>query len=323
MPHSTNILIKGFYRTGSHALVDLLSEYDNVGILPFEFNHFRAPANVADQLKESTSQLWPNQINEAIKSRSLRWRLPDAIMPDHVVKIPIFYEILKNIPGMNSFIKKKAYIISLKTLNKFLISDISFEDKIERTKIWLKEIGLIYAKGKDFLVFDQPIFPSTSIEVWPQVFEPFKMIYSIRNPIDQFADIIRSGFLLEPFCAPRITWAGGLFEIIYGRDRAGALAIFRDAVKRLYDDMDYIQQNVNPENILIVEFEKLVSDYQYQVDRIENFIGGLKGHHAFPGTRFIPELSVNNIGIQNSFLTKEEIKGLAGIENAYRKKIVA
>ena len=48
----TNILIVGTSRSGSHALVDLFSEYDNIRIHPYEFDEFRAPGMVADQLDE-------------------------------------------------------------------------------------------------------------------------------------------------------------------------------------------------------------------------------------------------------------------------------
>lgn len=317
----TNILIKGLYRTGSHALVDLLSEYDNIGVLPFEFDHFRAPANVADQLSEKASQNYPNLIKVSLRNKSFKWQIFEKIVPDQVIKVPIACRLLNRIPAMNDAIKRRRYNISLKSLSQYLNLEIPVTEKVLKTREWIKDVGNIYAEGKDYLVIDQPFLPSTNSEVWPQVFEPFKLIFSLRHPADQFADIIRSGFLFMPFRGPQLTWAGGLLEVIYGRDRAGAFAIFKDAVKRLYEDLSFIRCNVDPANFLIVEFEKLVTDYYPQKARIEAFIGSEKGNHTLPKTRFIPEQSARNVGIHNSFLTPEEINELTEIEFEYRRQI--
>jgi len=319
----TNILIKGLYRTGSHALVDLLSEYDNVGVLPFEFDHYRSPANIADQLSAKSSRDWPNLIEASLKNNSLKWQVFEKVVPDQVVKMPLACNLLTRIPATSAATKKRYYNITLKKLNQFLKSDITFEEKIDRTKNWISEIGSIYARRKDYLVFDQPILPYTNIEVWPQVFDPFKLIFSIRNPKDQFADLVRSGRLFQPFGAPLQTWAGGLLEIIYGRDRAGALAIFKDAVLRLYEDLSFIRRNIDPENLLIVQFEKLVKDYNYQTAKIEDFIGGIDKHHASPKSQFNPERSIQNIGICEKYLTDTEMKGLADVEAAFRESLRA
>ena len=45
-----NILIYGILSSGSSALVDLLLEYNNVNVIPGEFDDFRASGLVADQL---------------------------------------------------------------------------------------------------------------------------------------------------------------------------------------------------------------------------------------------------------------------------------
>lgn len=330
------------YRTGSHALVDLLSEYDNVGVYPGEFDHFRAPANVADQLCKETSRDFPNLIEQSIKNKSFKYKLSEKVIPDFLIKAEALSRFFKKtIPDKIKFkehsvsqlfskripyrISQREYIISLKSLSLYLKSNTSFDEKIEKTRQWINEVANIYACNKDFFVLDQPVFSVKNSNVWIKVFEPYKLIVSIRNPRDQFADIIRSGFLFKPYGAPAMTWGGGLLEMIYGRDRAGALKIFNDAVKRLYEELYCLEENVKAENILFVEFEKLVTDYQNQKNRIENFIGMPKGRHCLPETYFIPKKSCLNINIYDKYLSKEEVGALSNIEDLYckRKALIA
>ncbi|HET6556676.1 MAG TPA: hypothetical protein VFG54_05140, partial [Prolixibacteraceae bacterium] len=65
-----NILICGILSSGSSALIDLLSEYRNMNIIPREFDDFRATGLVADQLRYQQSIDFPNMIDAVIQSKS-------------------------------------------------------------------------------------------------------------------------------------------------------------------------------------------------------------------------------------------------------------
>src|SRR5690606_16203838 len=68
----TNILVVGLLSTGSSALVDLLREYEDIHVIQNEFNDFRAPGLVADQLGNSEDN---NFLNEIGILTSLKYRL--------------------------------------------------------------------------------------------------------------------------------------------------------------------------------------------------------------------------------------------------------
>ena len=61
-----NILVVGLLSTGSSALIDLLKEYENINVIPNEFDDFRAPGLVADQLKDVNGSEFQNKIKSII-----------------------------------------------------------------------------------------------------------------------------------------------------------------------------------------------------------------------------------------------------------------
>ena len=71
----SNILIIGTLASGSSALVDMLREYENINVLPREFDNFRRPGFVSDQLSYNTSIDYPNVIDNEIRFDSKKWKL--------------------------------------------------------------------------------------------------------------------------------------------------------------------------------------------------------------------------------------------------------
>jgi len=71
----SNILIIGTLASGSSALVDMLREYDNINALPREFDNFRRPGFVYDQLSPTTSIDYPSVIDKEIRFVNKKWKL--------------------------------------------------------------------------------------------------------------------------------------------------------------------------------------------------------------------------------------------------------
>ena len=70
----TNLLVMGTLASGSSALIDMLYEYENINVLRYEFNDFRRPGFVSDQLSSESSISYPNVIDKKIKFTNSRWR---------------------------------------------------------------------------------------------------------------------------------------------------------------------------------------------------------------------------------------------------------
>ena len=321
-----NILVCGTLSSGSSAMINLLKEYDNIGHFSSEFDHFRAPGLVADQLTAKSNIDFPNKIDQLFQFKTSFKRL---VFRSSILKIFLicfsrkYWSIDFNSNFLNNLKFKllefnKLYL--LKQLNKILKSNISFEAKLYHSNFWIQRIGDIFSNVKDYILFDQPILSSTDIKTWTSVFNPFKLIIIYRDPMDQLADIIKRETLFVPYGAPYMTMAGDNLEAIYGRNRSGAIKFHADAIKSRLKWIDHLEKVINQDRILLLDFEGLVSNYDSYRSTLEDFIGGIKGHQKFRNKYFSPSKSYANIGIYKKYLNDEDMKELTDLEHWYTEK---
>jgi len=313
MQLKSNILVFGLLSTGSSALVDLFREYNNIHIIPGEFNDFRAPGLVADQLSFQQSIDFPNRIDELTKFK-IKIKLINNIIPIRKLKIHAFNGIRKR--QKNALLRIRQ-INLLKKLNKELKSKITYSEKIQFAKKWITDIGNLNRGGKEFVVFDQPLLTGVDSKIWSEVFCPWKLICVFRDPKDQLAEIIKKDRLFLPFGAPYVNLAGVIIETIYGRNRKGAMNIHTDAIKKRLEWVDSLKETLDPDKFLLIDFEGLVNNYDKYKPIIENFIGDIKQNHTKKMTYFDPMNATKSIGIYKEYLTSEEIASLSELENWY------
>lgn len=320
----TNILICGVTRSGSSAVLDLLREYDNIGMFPEELDDFRAPGMIADQLDEELSSDWPNMIDQKVKLKGLRSKFYNIVFSS-----PIFLEngrlnYLTRNNKIDRQVKNKNYRRELLALNKTLKSEVSLEQKILATTQWVSALREIYCSEqpeKDYFIFDQPVTVITKAKVWKQVFKPFKMICSIRNPKDQIADIISDRTLFKPYGAPKQNWGGNFLESLHGRDRISAIKMFIRDIKIKYEIINQRLETLSNDQFLLVSFESLVKDYDRMVKIIEEFLPGIKGHHANVKKYFNPEVSAKNISLFSEYIGENEEGLIDGLQLKYEHLI--
>lgn len=312
-----NILVIGLLKTGSSALIDLLREYDNINLIPGEFDDFRAPGLVADQLSYQQSVDFINKIEVLIESKQ---------------KLLLIYNILPIYSkGIHSTIGIRGRFVSslirirqlrlLKKLNIKLSSNISFDDKIRHANKWITEIGLIYNKDKEFILYNQPLEIVNNTGIWSKVFHPWKLVIVYREPKDQLADIIKNGYLYEPYGAPFINFGGVTLETIYGRSREGAITFHIDAIRKRLEWLDSLKKELDADKFLLIDFEGLVNNYDAYKTAIENFIGNLKPHHKNQKLHFDPMNAKKSINIYKEYLSNKEIESLKELENWYKNMI--
>lgn len=311
-----NILIVGLLSTGSSALVDLLREYDNMNVIPGEFNDFRAPGLVADQLSYEQSFAFPNQTDKLVSLKEY-FQLIYKIFP--IFRKEIFKIWRLKIRYENSSVRIKQ-LFFLKKLNTKLKLNVSFEEKISFANTWVREIGSINSKNKEYNVFNQPLLTGIETLIWQKVFDPWKLIIVFRDPKDQLAEIIKKGYLFKPYGAPNINMGGVIIETLYGRNRKGALNIHIDAIAKRFAWIDQLKAELDPEKFLLIDFEGLVKNYEVYNALIENFIGTTKTHHL-KKQYFDPENAKKNIGIYNDYLANDEIELLTELNNWYKNTI--
>ena len=323
----TNILIMGTLASGASALVDMLKEYENVNVLPDEFVSYRRPGFVADQLSYNSSLDYPSVIDGEITFENYKWEL---IYKSSIWKL-FSAKGLKNAWDKEwGHPKLKAYknslislyhIFFLKELNKSLRSDISFEEKIRLSSEWIHKIGNVYPSANDFILYNQPLHPWFDTEIWTKVFSPFKLIYVLRDPKDQLAEMIRREIVFSPFRDAQISY--GQFNIvsIYGNDRKGRIRFVMDALKKRLEILDQWVEKLGPEQLLLIDFEGLSKNYDSYKSEIENFLGLRKDKHKFAKKYFDPDIAMKKgIGIFKDYLSAEELEDLSDLEAWYNNK---
>jgi len=313
-----NILVNGILSTGSSALIDVLREYDNIHLIPGEFDDFRAPGRIADQLVFTKTENF-NKIKILTDNKSrYSFIFSSAI---RIIKKILKVEISSGYKLITTYQIRYKQLMLLKKLNEKLTSEISFEEKMDLISIWINEIGHIKNKNKDFVLFNQPLVPSIEPKIWKQVFSPFKLIIVYRDPKDQLAEIIRKGNLYVPYGAPNMNHGGLVLESIYGRSRQSAIKFHLQAVKKRMEWIDRLKTELSGDEFLLIDFEGLINNYELYRKIIENFIGDLNPNPDKFMKYFNPSNAAKNIGIQKLILKDEDIQELKSLEDWYIRNI--
>jgi hypothetical protein len=314
---NTNILVTGLLQTGSSALIDLLREYDNISFIDGEFNDFRAPGLVADQLHKEDNFYLPNRIND-ITNTKVKLQLIYKTIPVFNRNAPL----IKGLRGRyQEAILRNKQLILLKKLNKRLASNVKIEDKIVAVNKWITDLGKIYTTENRYLVFNQPISPGISTTIWTKVFQPFKLIIVYRDPKDQLADIIKKNYLYMPYGAPYMNLGGLTLESIYGRSRKGAIAFHIDAIRERMMWVDKLKATLDPGKLLLIDFEGLANNYEAYKNAVENFIGEIAPHHKEQKHYFDLLKAKNSINIFHEYLNTDEIESLNEADKWYKEMI--
>lgn len=316
----TNILICGVSRSGSHALVDLFSEYDNVGIYPGEFDYFRAPGMVADQLDEELKKDWPSLIQQSIQPRTYKSRRAQRFFSHPQIQKLNSSHFVQRLAPVQRRIFSAHLREKLLALDRILQGPASQDEKLVATKGWIQSLANLYChedRRYKYFLFDQPLTLSTNIGVVKKVFEPFKMICSLRNPKDQLANLVKDNYLFLPYGAPRMNWGGDILQSHYGRNRHGAFRMFVQDISIKYRRTKYLLEQLGSDRFKVINFESLVQKYDTTVAELEDFIGLQPGHHVNKKQHFKPQISEKNIGYHAQYLKPEEYELLEGLEKDY------
>ena len=316
-----NILILGSGSSGSSALYYLLMEYENINIIPGEFNDFRAPCLVENEITARLKEYYPNRIDEITEIRNLKWRIIYKLIPNIIWENEWNSKVIRYLKSKHKILRLNQ-IHFLKELNKSLKSENSFTKKLLLSRKWIQQVGNINSFNKEYVLFDQPLNLWSDVKIWTKVFRPFKLICVYRDPKDILAQKLRdNGLFVEPFNTPIMTGTGDNIMSIYGRDRKGVVRFYIDAIRKRLEYFDNLETILPPEEILFIDFEGLVNNYDIYKSVIESFIGNLKDKQKFPKKYFDPDVVRKNIDISKKYLEDEDLMELAELENWYNKKI--
>jgi len=314
----------GYMGSGSSAITDLLNEYDNCRcpLEKFEFVIAHCPNGILDLVNKLIYN------NNALKSdydikcfykqmcklyKDKHWWVanyqkkfgPDfmKITKEYINELIDFkykgYWYVNEELNKSMFIRlilRKPFKIILGS-NKFkplLNSDgiirISLKTKEEIYGITSKYIYNIFnmiKKNKENIILDQFFLPFNLYQIDKLTKDDVKVIVVARDP--------RDVFIINKYIWPKIN-----FEIPVPTD---ALA-FCNYYKKMRES-EIITKN---KNILRINFEELVYDYDKTVNKIEKFAGLKSEDHKLAKKYFNPEVSIKNTQVFRSDEYKKEIE---------------
>jgi len=303
-------------------MVDLLSEYSGIGVVPGEFDEVRRAGMIGDYVAGNISQSNPANLMNVYwnggywihQYYSNKYHL--RFIAKHLIIRSPFAFLYKNKKYLKTKILKRLQL--LKKIAKDLEKIDTQEKKIERAHTYIKEIQNLYTHNDDkFLLFDQPIFFNTHQDVWPLIFDPFKLLVVYRDPRDQIAQLIKENLLYYD----RETPTRGVVEI-YGEGRIGGITYELDALLARMRNIEKLQTALGESKIKLIRFEDMIYHYDTIVGEVEEFLGLDPEKHKVPLNYFKPNESVKNIGIYKQYLSKDELQLFAKSERYFYEKQV-
>lgn len=314
-----NVLISGLLKSGSSALVDMLREYNDIAVIPEEFDEYRAPDLIADRLlsgaeNEFQSDKLYDLVSNRTKLKHIYYRVFPIFDPGKIFK----KGFLERVESTEKLTKR---LNLLENLGNKLGNNIAIDEKITLSNRWIKDVANIYGEGKKYVLFDQPLTVVNDIETWKKVFSPFKLILVHRDPKDQIADIIRFKYLRSTYGGPKMSLSGYTLESIYGRSRQSAIKFHTEALKNRYCWVSSLRESLDKDQLLTIDYEGLVKHNKSYRKSIEEFIGG--GGIGRGKERYYDQIRAeNSIGIYSDILTENEISSLSELEHHYQNIIL-
>ncbi|WP_404368183.1 sulfotransferase [Marinobacter sp.] len=281
-----NVLVCGIYRSGSSAIVDYLKGHPECSAAPGEFTEFKREGRIGSMLTAGAPEE-ALKIARRMRLETLFARLPRAWLTQRrksgsrALKYRVDQNLLKleHLKKYSDDLRRGAAPASTSHMNR-----------------WIQETGKRVAGDRDILVWNQPVWIGAHHEVWPEVFEPFRFVGVHRDPIDQFADIVRQGTLGKPKTDPLYEGNG------YQQDPIDYL--FTGLTRKLESLLE-LKKQLPEDRFLAMPFEWFVQDHDKAKNVLCNFIGVEPGQVSKP--RFDPAQSKGNIGIGHTDEIKEQL----------------
>jgi hypothetical protein len=324
-----NIIIIGLGNSGSSAVQDLLREYSNVGKFRYEepgwitgeLNHFRLPGMIGDQLSESMDKVYPDNLTASL-NEAKRPMIPITLLLRRYLPDKIYSAYKKNtftksfaINRIQEFRDQQAYYDSLCKISKAFQKTGDYKDRIEIAKNWLFEVNEIFGKGKDFVIH-KPIIPERHLDLWPELFKPYKVIFIFREPYDQM-----SSFLATSMIFKNMPWK---YEVLFGMDKDNR-RLFHSLIDTTIMRIKYIDQIesiAGPERFLKLDFEGLVNNYELYKSIIEQFLELSPQNHKLKGMIFNPAKSLLNINKFINLMDPSDNDKLNPMKEWYEKSML-
>lgn len=287
-----NIITAGGWYVGNTAILDWLDGFENIRYIKGDFNICRQENGIMDILATDIKSEKIKILNSIKKDCLLSFKLIMRTFVGRYTK-HLFKRVKPKPFNVEFSYYKNLYLFADKYID-LLTTDTKF-DEYDYCRKWMygitagtKRGDIVYEKDLS-VVFQNPFFYDQTFsghaDVWPKLFEPYKLIFVHRDPLDQFCDIVKNGdHLLSSW--PRFH---GDTAQLHPADR------FLVISKKIYiARIEMLKRYPNSE-ILVFSFEDFLLKHKETTEKIICFIGGC-GERDVNNKRFVLSESLENIG---------------------------
>ena len=336
-----NILVNGLYVSGASAVVDALSGHPDIAEVQGEFDDFRRHNLVGDLVEQTSERVGFKELKNFILANGGPFLFWGALGPARkdirgiallfwfgVNTLRACYWAVVNCwrfasnfrrtnPNHQVARNRKARLTLLRKFDRSTFSGARTQrSRIDSARDWLRKVQEIYSSGETHVLFDQPLMARQHSETWPDVFDPFKRVIVVRNPLDQLSRIFKHKSLSLDH---RLCLTGSL-SVVFG-SRTEDMMSWQILVlqKRLEWVCRELSESDDSE-LKVIFFEDFILDFDRSVSELLNFLGLNPNFNAksLIGDRFDPLESRKKIGLDHSFVETLPAGSLDGLRDAWR-----
>ncbi|MDX1458853.1 MAG: sulfotransferase [Marinobacter sp.] len=271
-----NILVAGIYWSGSGAVVDYLKGHPDCFTPRGEFTDFKRAGRIGSMLS-ARSRAQARRLAALMWLETALGKLPLALLKQARGKDPA------SLPLKEQVKHNRLKLQFLKQYRKHLRQGGAPQDPLIWHK-WLQTLGQLYAGDRKGLVLNQPVWIGQHEQSWPGVFEPFKLLVVHRDPIDQFAEVVRQGKIGKRKSDPA-----------FDDSEKDDIAYVLKGIAAKMESLIALNDQLPEDRLLCVGFEDFVHDANNAARVICHFLG--LPHQPVDQTPFNPNYSIRNIGI--------------------------
>lgn len=314
------ILVNGMGWSGSSMLVDLLMAHPEVTGVKGEFDDFRRFGLVGDHLTGRISEVFPSRLrthaSRRLASQPFAARAAanamQRVLAVHLDGIA-FGPLSTLLSRVNYPRATRLRFQLLQALEDAFDGAETEDEKLALARDWMSDVLLAYARNKKFVLLDQPLKADTHDKVWPKVFSPCVHFVVFRDPRDQLVDLYRA---LVAGPAEVHYMAQGLMEQEYGRGRPGIMRFLAHFLRSRFEKQDW-RTATSSVPTFGVAFERLAGRAEEVVPRVHAVAGLTRNDDWRHSARFVPRISIGNVGIHRQLLNSEELRLIADLQDRY------
>lgn len=327
------IIPTGYMGSGSSAITDLVSEFENVNNLhkDFEYIFLHCPNGVFDL--EDKLLLGNNSIrsDEALHSflncmkdlydKKFWWpgNYKNVIGKEFYSKVLDYVDELVDVKSINYWYYQEnpTKIMQLKNIIKYGIEKVINKKILLKKPLLYDEILLSYKNPKQFykitkkfinnvldlidsnqqdLLLDQLILPHNIYRLDNYFDDNVKVIVVERDP--------RDVFVLNKYA-----WSKKGIDVPYSFDV--------EKFCKQYKNIRQLEKKYNGKDVLRIKFEDLVYNYENSEKKVADFLGYSLKQHTKKFNRFNPNISIRNTQVFSS--SKDYEQEVKYIENELKK----